>query len=67
MDDVIANPEEFGLTNVTEPFLDPLTLTSTAGANPDEYLFYDTVHPTVAGYTLVSDLALETLAVEAEY
>ncbi len=67
LDDVIANPEKFGLTNVTEPFLDPLTLTPTAGANPDEYLFYDTVHPTVAGYTLVSDLALETLAVEAEY
>ena len=67
LDDVIANPEEFGLTNVTEPFLAPLTLTPTAGANPDEYLFYDTVHPTVADYTLVRDLALETLAVEAEY
>ena len=33
-DDVIANPEEFGLTNVTDPFLDPLTFTPTLGANP---------------------------------
>ncbi|MEM8718761.1 MAG: SGNH/GDSL hydrolase family protein [Cyanobacteria bacterium P01_G01_bin.39] len=67
LDDVIGNPEEFGLTNVTESFLDPLTLTPTVGANPDEYLFYDTIHPTVAGYNLLSDLALETLAIEAEY
>ena len=66
-DDVLANPEEFGLTNVTEPFLDPITLTPTAGANPDEYLFYDTLHPTEAGQALISDFALETLAIEAEY
>ena len=65
-DDVLANPEKFGLTNVTEPFLDPITLTPTAGANPDEYLFYDTLHPTEAGHEIISDFALEALAIEAE-
>ena len=65
-DDVLANPEEFGLTNVTEPLLDPITLTPTAGANPDEYLFYDTLHPTEAGHEIISDFALEALAIEAE-
>ena len=65
-DDVIANPEEFDLTNVTESFLDPLTLTPTADADPSDYLFFDAVHPTAAAHTLVSDLALETLAIEAE-
>ena len=64
-DDVVANPEEFGFTNVTEPFLDPVTFTP-MGANPDEYLFYDSFHPTEAAHALVSDLALETLAIEAE-
>ncbi len=65
-DDVVANPEEFGLTNVTDSFLDPLTFTPTAGANPEEFFFFDTLHPTAVGHSIVSDFALETLAVEAE-
>lgn len=65
-DEVIANPEEFDLTNVSESYLDPVTLTPTADADPSEYLFFDAVHPTAVAHTLVSDLALETLAIEAE-
>ena len=65
-DEVIANPEEFGLTNVTDPFLDPLTFTPTVGANPDEYFFFDTLHPTAIGHSIISDFALESLAIEAE-
>jgi phospholipase/lecithinase/hemolysin len=65
-DEVIENPEEFGLTNVSEPFLDPITLTPTAGANLDEYFFYDTIHPTEAGHELVFNSALETLGIESE-
>ncbi len=65
-DDVLANPEEFGLTNATEPFLDPLTFTPTVGANPDEYLFFDTLHPTAAAHSIISDFALETLAINAD-
>ena len=66
LDDVLANPSEYGFTNVTEPFLDPLTFTPTVGANPDEYLFFDTLHPTEAGHAIVSDFALETLAIAAD-
>ncbi len=65
-DDVLANPAEFGLTNVTEPFLDPLTFTPTVGANPDEYLFFDTLHPTAAAHSIISDFALETLAINTD-
>ena len=38
-DDVLANPKEYGFTNVTDPYLDPVTFAPTADANPDEYLF----------------------------
>ncbi len=65
-DDVLSNPEEFGLTNVTESFLDPATFTPTPGANPDEYLFFDTLHPTAAGHDLLSDYALLTLGIEVD-
>ena len=65
-DEIVANPDEFGITNVTESFLDPTTFTPTAGANPDKFLFYDTFHPTAAVHALVGDLALETLNIEAE-
>lgn len=65
-DDVLANPGEFGLTNVTEPFLNPLTFTPTVGANPDEFFFFDTLHPTEAGHAIISDFALETLGINAD-
>jgi outer membrane lipase/esterase len=47
LDIVIANPEAFGFTNVTE------ACASAGGgvcANPDEFLFFDEVHPTAAGH-----------------
>ncbi|MEL6931060.1 MAG: SGNH/GDSL hydrolase family protein, partial [Cyanobacteria bacterium J06600_6] len=62
--DIVSDPEAFGLTNVTEPFLDPLTFTPTVGADVDEYLFFDTLHPTQAAYEFLSDLALETIGQE---
>ncbi len=63
-DDLIANPSDYGLTNVTDSYLDPITFTPTVGANPDEYLFYDTVHPTAAVHEIINDFALTTLAME---
>lgn len=65
--DVVANPQEYGLTNVTDPFLDPVTMAPTVGANPDDYLFFDTFHPTGVGQALISDFAMKTLAIEAKY
>lgn len=44
--DVIANPASYGLTNVTEPALD----NGIVVPNPEEYLFWDLVHPTATGH-----------------
>ena len=57
----IAAPEEFGFTNVTDSCL------STAGVctNPNEYLFWDPIHPTTAGHKLVGELAFRALESES--
>jgi cholinesterase len=41
---LIANPGAFGFTNVTDPCFDGLTVC----ANPSQYLFFDSFHPTTA-------------------
>ena len=48
------NPAAFGLTNVLDPCFDGVTVC----ANPDEYLLWDTVHPTERGHEILADAAL---------
>lgn len=55
---ILAKPATFGLTNVTDPCL---TNVKDICDNPDQYLFWDNVHPTTAAYHIVSDLALASL------
>ncbi|MGB3654913.1 MAG: phytase, partial [Rivularia sp. (in: cyanobacteria)] len=47
-----ANPSEFGLTNVDDPALN--TATGAVVPNPDEYFWWDGIHPTTAAYNLVA-------------
>ncbi len=49
----IANPGDCGLTNVTEPAFDAGT--GEVVGNPDEYLFWDNVHPTATGHQILAD------------
>ncbi len=51
---VVANPAAFGLTNVTDRCFDGITVC----ANPDEYLFWDDLHPTTYSHALVAAEAL---------
>ncbi|MGB3297357.1 MAG: SGNH/GDSL hydrolase family protein [Phormidesmis sp.] len=63
--DLSANPGAFGLTNVTDPCLtnfQPGFQFEGICDNPNQFLFWDDVHPTTAAYKLVSDLALERLS-----
>jgi phospholipase/lecithinase/hemolysin len=53
----IANPSEFGLTNVTDACLTQAGVCS----NPNAYLFWDNLHPTTGVHALVGELALSSL------
>jgi len=50
-DAIIANPADFGFTNVTDACFSGLVVCS----DPSTYLFWDTVHPTTAGATVLGD------------
>jgi len=59
-EDVVANPENYNLTSVTDACYTrdesefELTGNETICANPDEYLFWDSLHPTTIGHTILT-------------
>lgn len=59
-DAVVTNPSSFGLTNVVAPCLSFMGEKDAKCDNPDEFLFWDGLHPTAAAHNA---LAAEALAV----
>ena len=64
----LANPGLFGFTNVTDACVKSLSEKQppyiTPGppcSNPDQYLFWDDVHPTAAAHRLLAQYAADTL------
>ncbi len=66
LDSVVANPARYGLTDVTNPCLTGSVnyAGGTPCASPNQYLFWDSIHPTAAGHAIVADAALEQVTPE---
>ncbi|NES79662.1 MULTISPECIES: SGNH/GDSL hydrolase family protein [Okeania] len=55
VDNIIANPTDFGFTNVTDNFL------ASGAINPDDFLFFDNIHPTTNGHNFLADTAIKSI------
>lgn len=67
-DEISDNPSEFGLTNVTDNFsgidiLEELNQPPASG-NPNEYFYWDSVHPSTTVHDSVADLVMDELSNE---
>lgn len=69
LDNAIADPTVYGLTNVTSPVwsgnytsASSGTLAATGAAAQDQYLFFDHLHPTETGHQAIADLAEQQLS-----
>ena len=51
---VVNNPAAYGFTNVTSQCIDPSTANPTPCANPDQYLFWDDLHPTTKAHQILA-------------
>jgi phospholipase/lecithinase/hemolysin len=52
-----SNPDRYGLVNITEP-----CLTTSVCANPDEYFYFDGVHPTTVMHELLGNALYQSAA-----
>ncbi len=51
---IVQAPGQFGLTNVTTP-------AQSSAVNPDQYLFWDTLHPTSKMHQIIANLTLSDI------
>ena len=50
LNQIVANPGAYGFTNVTDPCFNGTTVC----ANPDQYLYWDDIHPTTAADAILA-------------
>ncbi len=61
---ILANPASFGFTDVTDQAKSGGVGTpGSVVPNPDQYLFWDPIHPTAHAHQLIGDVAFEAVSV----
>lgn len=60
-DEIVANPADFGLTNVVSPCLSFLVESDAKCDNPEDHFFWDGLHPTAAGHSVLGNAAIAAL------
>jgi hypothetical protein len=55
--EVVADPQRFGFSNVTDPCIDTAACLTATPAVQDTYLFWDDLHPTEGAQMLLAELA----------
>lgn len=58
---VVSRPHRFGLQNATDTCIEPFTPQPSRCAHPNQYLFWDGVHPTRAGHAIFAIAAGKAL------
>ena len=61
LNDVVADPDSAGLTNVTDPCLSFGVIGGAICSTPNRYLFWDAAHPTRAGHAVLADEVAQVL------
>jgi Ca2+-binding RTX toxin-like protein len=59
-EEVRKDPTSFGFTNITDPLL-PLQLSPNPPSNPEQFFFWDTLHPTTQGHQILANTIERTL------
>jgi phospholipase/lecithinase/hemolysin len=58
---VAASPENYGISNAVDACLTPEVTKGAICKHPDDYLFWDGVHPTRQGHEILAEAALKAL------
>ena len=59
--DAVDNPGTYGFVNVEDACLTPVVYAGAICESPDEYLFWDGIHPTRTGHELLADAVLSAM------